>query len=82
VAQDALLTVGQVAELLNVSKWFVYDHGHELGLVKVGGANRYRRSAVNEFLEAPAERAREVRRPGPVRRGRRVPLLDVAASDK
>ena len=45
-----LLTVEQVAELLQVSRWFVYDHPDELGLVKLGKANRYRREKVEEYI--------------------------------
>jgi hypothetical protein len=77
-----LLTAVEVAELLNVSKWFVYDHGEELGLVKIGGANRYRRTVLDAFLGAPAETAAAAPRRRPPRRGRRVPLLGTAAAEK
>jgi hypothetical protein len=46
-----LWTARQVAARLGVSVWFVYDHGQELGLVKVGGANRYRPEVVEAFVE-------------------------------
>ncbi len=51
---DRLLTVDQVAEMLAVSKWYVYDHGVELGLVKVGGCNRYRQEAIEAYLSRQA----------------------------
>lgn len=84
-----VLTVGQVAELLQVSRWFVYTHGEELGLIKVGGANRYLRGRVEQYLterataglprESPSRRrARSL----PRRHSRRVPLLDSASTLK
>ena len=79
VAGDQLLTATQVAELLNVSKWFVYDHGDELGLVKVGAANRYRRSALEAYLGASSGASPAAPRRRPSRRGRRAPLLGSAA---
>jgi hypothetical protein len=80
-----VLTVGQVAELLQVSRWFVYTHGEELGLIKVGDANRYLRRRVEQYLtdrgtagrprESPStRRARNL----PRRHSRRVPLIDSA----
>jgi hypothetical protein len=36
VAAVKLLTAGDVAALLNVSRDWVYDHQHELGAVKLG----------------------------------------------
>lgn len=50
-AAPVLLKVDQVAGLLNVSRWFVYDHGDDLGLVKIGGANRYRLDRVEEYID-------------------------------
>jgi len=41
-----------------MSVWFVYDHGDELGKVKVGGANRYLAEAVERYVAervAPVE---------------------------
>jgi hypothetical protein len=80
-----VLTVGQVAELLQVSRWFVYTHGEELGLVKLGGANRYLRERVEGYVSecatvTPAARAPRNRttRSLPRRHSRRVPLLDSA----
>jgi predicted DNA-binding transcriptional regulator AlpA len=79
---QGLLKVEDVAALLNVSRWFVYDHGEELGLVKIGGANRYLRERVEQYiassaakLEPPKPAAlqqRPLRRPG----SRRVPLFE------
>jgi predicted DNA-binding transcriptional regulator AlpA len=77
-----VLTVEQVARLLQVSRWFVYEHGEELGLVKLGGANRYLRERVENYLaEQGAPRsppAKAIRRTQRQRRKRqrRVPLLD------
>ncbi len=36
-----LLTTAEAAELLRVSEWWIYMHGEELGVRKVGGRNRY-----------------------------------------
>ncbi len=80
-----LLTVAEVAALLHVSRWFVYDHGVELGLVKIGGANRYRLEAVEEYIAARVAAASSQPRPAPRptarvgrprRRSRRIPLLE------
>lgn len=88
-AGPTVLTVPQVAELLGVSRWFVYDHGPELGLVKVGGANRYLRERVEGYLtgQLPAspERAAPAahcRQRSPLKTGRRVALLDPATSSR
>jgi hypothetical protein len=59
-AAPVLLKVEQVAALLNVSRWFVYDHGADLGLVKIGGANRYRLDRIEEYI------AKELDEPAPV----------------
>ncbi len=65
-----VLTVQQVAEALQVSRWFVYDHGPELGLRKVGGANRYLRETVEGYL---AERTTCAPPPSPITAPRREP---------
>ena len=44
------LTVDEVATRLGMSRWFVYSHGDDLGLVKFGGANRYRADRVEAYL--------------------------------
>lgn len=84
----ALLRVEQVAALLNVSRWFVYDHGEELGLVKIGGANRYRLDRIEEYvagrLDDPVSvpsllNGRVSPRVVSRRRSRRVPLLEGAS---
>lgn len=48
----ALLTVPEVAERLDRSRWVVYDYIHagKLRAVKVDGNFRVRESAVEEFL--------------------------------
>lgn len=57
MTEPLLLTVEQVAETLQVSKWFVYDHPEELGLVKLGRSNRYSRQRVEEFVSERAARS-------------------------
>lgn len=92
MSEPLLLTVEQVADLLQVSRWWIYDHGRELGLIKLGSVNRYPRQRVEEYV---AERIAEVEAPSsppapvaplrvvppedrtpPRRRPRRVPLLE------
>ncbi len=51
VAEVHLLTAEQVAERLAMSIWFVYDHGAELGKVKIGGSNRYLAERVERYIE-------------------------------
>lgn len=51
-SSSRLLTARQVADLLAVDPTFVYRHPLELGLVKVGGANRYRAERVEAFVAA------------------------------
>jgi len=86
----SFLTVDEVATRLGMSKWFVHSHGDELGLVKFGGANRYRADRVGAYLaerlrrldaeapSAPPPELAPVRRKPEIRRGRkrRVPLLE------
>lgn len=90
VAEVRLLTPEQVAERLVMSVWWVYDHPRELGLVKIGGANRYRADRVDQYLDEqlskaeppadpPAPRPSAARRQKSRRnRRQRVPLLDAA----
>jgi predicted DNA-binding transcriptional regulator AlpA len=88
-----VLTVEQVAELLQVSRWWVYDHGAELGRVKLGDGPRapvrFLRERVADYLARRAEGAASVAepaRPTSVHRSqratrkpaRRVALLDPA----
>jgi predicted DNA-binding transcriptional regulator AlpA len=78
---NQLLRVEDVAELLNVSRWFVYDHGEELGLVKIGGSNRYRLERVEAYIAACAAASEQpprlARPPQSPRHGsRRVRLLE------
>jgi excisionase family DNA binding protein len=90
-ADPGFLTVDEVARRLGMSRWFVYSHGHELGLVKFGGANRYRSDRVDAYLAERLTTAPEQAIPpepvatspspapkAPARRGRRrrVPLLE------
>jgi len=51
-----LLTTSQVAALLQVSRWWVYDHGEDLGRVDLGGRHRYLRERVEEYLLERAAR--------------------------
>ncbi len=45
-----LLTAGEVAERLNVSKRFVYDHADRLGRVQIGTRKvRFQADAVDKF---------------------------------
>ncbi len=85
-----VLTVDQVADLLQVSRWFVYDHGDELGLVKIGGSNRYLPERVERYLAerqsrrpaaptSPAVRTERRAQRTPRKRTRRVPLLERGA---
>ena len=49
----ALLTPGEVAVLLRVPATWVYAHQQEIpGWVRLGRYVRFRRSAVEEFLDA------------------------------
>jgi predicted DNA-binding transcriptional regulator AlpA len=78
---ERLLKVDEVAALLSVSRWFVYDHGDELGLVKIGGSNRYRRERVEAYIarsasEPESPRPTPARTQRPSRGSRRVPLLE------
>lgn len=84
-----LLTVTEVAAVLHVSCWFVYEHGEELGLVKVGGANRYDQEAVERYIaqrscttaeSAPTSAPR--RQVSPRGAARRVRLLEVATDSR
>lgn len=53
------LTAGQVGELLNVSKWWAFDHQAQLGAVKFGRAVRFPRERVEAYI---AERVAEAER--------------------
>ena len=83
-----LLSAKQVAARLGVSVWFVYDHGAELGLVKLGGANRYRPEAVEAYVEERSRPTSVPVRVGPGnRRSRRerpgkVALLEPATPSR
>lgn len=55
-----LLTTEQVAQLLQVSRWWVYDHGDELGRLEGMRPHRYLRERVEEFVR---ERARPAASP-------------------
>jgi excisionase family DNA binding protein len=50
--EDRLLRIGEVAELLAISKSKVYEltYGGHLPSVKVGSARRFRLSAVRKFM--------------------------------
>ena len=59
---DKLLTVGDLAELLNVPKSFVYQLNHERKgprIIRLGGRTiRYHLSEVFEFIDERTEPAR------------------------
>jgi len=88
------LTVKEVAERISMSRWFVYSHGRELGLVKFGGSNRYRLDRVDEYVAqrlactveepptaaSPPPSAPLPRRESRPSKRRRVPLLEVGAN--
>ncbi len=88
MTERRFLTAAEVAEQLGMSVWFVYDHGVELGKVKIGGSNRYlaerverdiERAAQVEPMPRPAPAPAAPTEPTPIRRGprpRRVRLLD------
>jgi predicted DNA-binding transcriptional regulator AlpA len=79
-----LLTTEEVAELLQVSKWWVYDHGAELGRVDLGGRHRYLRERVEEWAREQSQRPERPVTSGPSRQrsgrkpARRVALLEPA----
>lgn len=55
-----LMTVDQVADYLQVSRWTVYrwrSLGEGPPSMKVGGAVRYRRTDVDAWLEARTQQA-------------------------
>ncbi|MCA1602381.1 MAG: helix-turn-helix domain-containing protein [Acidobacteria bacterium] len=49
---EPLLTVEELAELLQVARIFVYRHAAEIGAVKVGRHLRFSTQAVQTWLEA------------------------------
>ena len=87
-----VLTVDQVAEALQVSRWFVYDHRQELGGFQLGkgsrGRLRFLRERVEDYLleratgSQPAARmtanAAGRKQKSPNKRARRVALLESA----
>ncbi len=91
---DGLLTVEQVADLLQINKLTVYKYIHsgELLAVKLGRSFRVRRDQVERFLDAhmvPAPRRPMAgpervspRAAGSVRRPRRVVLVPARGEDE
>jgi hypothetical protein len=85
-----LLTLDEVATLLRVSKWFVYDHGDELGLVKVGGKNCYQPDRVEAYIasrSAPTPKVTQDASParrsaGSLTRTSTIPLLPIGAKTR
>ena len=51
-----LITTDEVARLLQVSKWWVYDHGPELGRIEGMRPHRYLRERVEEYVRERAAR--------------------------
>lgn len=49
---DSLLRVEEVCDLLRVGPAFVYRHAAELGGVKVGRHLRFRKDAINAWLDS------------------------------
>ena len=49
---ETFLTAAQVAERLNVSKQFCYDHQELLGATKIGSALRFSEKVVKRWLIA------------------------------
>lgn len=47
---ERLLTVDQVAEVLQVARIFVYRHAAEMGAIKVGRHLRFNSQAVEKWL--------------------------------
>ena len=91
MSEQLLLTTEQVAQLLQVSRWWVYDHGAELGRIEGMRPHRYLRERVEEYVRERAARPTPTSRaPSPLRsvptargprpasrpRPRRVPLLE------
>ena len=91
MTEPLLLTTEQVAELLQVSRWWVYDHGAELGRIEGMRPHRYLRERVEGYVRDRAARPAGVQsrtpslRPVPTTdspraasrpRPRRVPLLE------
>lgn len=84
-----LLTTQQVAQLLQLSVWWVRDHSAELGRIEGMRPHRYLRERVEEFVRErarPAAPSVAALRPAPRAvpspqatsrpRPRRVPLLE------
>ena len=65
IAEPLLLTTEQVAELLQVSRWWVYDHGHELGRIEGMRPHRYLRERVEEYVRERAARPPSPPSPSP-----------------
>lgn len=69
-----LLRADEVAAMLDVSTDFVYEHGTELGAVRLGhgrGAVRFVPADVDAYIERQrVTPKRQRRRPGPVARSR------------
>lgn len=60
-----LLTTEQVAQLLQVSRWWVYDHGVELGRIEGMRPHRYPRERVEEYVRERASQSTPSARPSP-----------------
>jgi len=48
---ESLLTVAEVARLLQLSRSKVYDLKEKIGFYKLGGAVRFRREDIAQFVE-------------------------------
>jgi excisionase family DNA binding protein len=49
-----LLDAGEVAQILRVPRSWVYSHLHELPTIRLGRYVRFKRSAIERFLEEKA----------------------------
>lgn len=61
---EPLLTVEEVADLLKVSRAWVYENKHRIGFARIGGV-RFEPEAVREFIERQRVQAAAPRQPRP-----------------
>jgi excisionase family DNA binding protein len=51
----ALLTVDEVAEILRVSRTYVYEQKHRIGFVRLGRQIRFMRDALDRFIASHSQ---------------------------
>jgi excisionase family DNA binding protein len=67
---DDMLTVAAAAEVLGVSRGFVYEHQKQIpGSAKIGGSVRFSRSGLKEFMAGARNGDDDHRRPSVTMRG-------------